>query len=358
MRAGLVTGKGRFELADVGDPTPGPGQVVVAISRCGICGSDVHAYQEGWPYSPGICGHEWVGTIVDVGVEASSGPTAAPARGARGRGLPGEGTRVVGGQAPGCGTCRECRAGLGPYCRTASSAYSGRNAPTSGGFAPFLTLDANRLVAVPDGVDDDQAALIEPASVAMHAVRRSRLAVGDVACVVGCGPIGLMALQCARLGGASTVIAVEPDAGRRALALSLGADVAVAPGTELRAAVDEASGGLRADIAFDCAGIPQTLQQSVDMVRMGGSVCMVGVSSGTAEIKPMRWMMKEVSVDTSLAFSLDELAVCADLVAAGRIRTDGFVASTVTLDELPSTFDAVACRQVDAVKILVDPTAG
>jgi len=211
---------------------------------------------------------------------------------------------------------------------------------------------------VPDSISDDDAALIEPASVAMHAVRRSRLAVGDVACVVGCGPIGLMAIQCARLGGATSIIAVEPDAARRELARSLGADVAVAPGPDVRQAVNDYTAGLRADIAFDCAGIPQTLQQSVDMVRAGGSVCMVGVSGGVATINPMRWMMKEVSVDTSILFNLDEMSITAQLMANGRITTTGMVAGTVTLDELADTIDDLANRRSDAVKLLVNPTAG
>lgn len=345
MRAGIITGKGQFELVDVADPTPRPHEVVVAIDRCGICGSDIHAYQEGWPYAPGICGHEWTGIVVDRGADVAADRFPAD-------------TRVVGAQAPGCGQCRECRADLGQFCRLAGSEYSGRRAPSSGGFAPHLTLNANRLITVPDGVDAETAALIEPAAVAMHAVRKSRLAVGDVACVVGCGPIGLMVIQCARVAGAGTIIAVEPDEYRQDLALSLGADVAVAPGADLRAAVDEHTSGLRADIAFDCAGIPQTLQQSVDMVRKGGSVCMVGVTSGEATIQPMRWMMKEVSLDTSLIFTLDEMAITADLIAKGRISTREFVTSTIDLDALPETIDDLATRRLTPIKILVDPTAG
>lgn len=349
MRAGIVTGKGQFELIDVDDPAPGAGEVVVQIARCGICGSDVHAYQEGWPYSPSICGHEWTGTIVDSGPAAEGRPPPK---------LIEDGLRVVGAQAPGCGNCPECRGDIPQFCRVSASEYSGKRASSSGGFAPFLTLAANRLIAVPDDVTDEQAALIEPASVAMHAIRRSRLAVGDVACVVGCGPIGLMVIQAARLGGASHIVAVEPNPARHALARSLGADVTVAPGDELRAAVNELTAGLRADIAFDCAGIPQTLQQSVDMVRQGGSVCMVGVSGGVASIQPMRWMMKEVSVDTSILFTLDEMAICADLIAQGRIVTDGFVDGTVDLDALPATVDDLANRRREAIKLLVDPTAG
>ncbi|MEL7207141.1 MAG: zinc-binding dehydrogenase [Actinomycetota bacterium] len=345
MRAGLVTGKERFELVERPDPSPAEGEVVVAITRCGVCGSDVHAYQEGWPYSPGVCGHEWVGQVVDVG------PGVEPTLAAVGR-------RVVGGRAPGCGACPECRAGIGDHCRVAGSEYSGKRAPSSGGFAPFFTLSARRLTEVPDDLSDDDAALVEPASVALHAVRRSALTVGDVACIVGCGPIGLMALQCARVGGAGTIIAVEPDEDRRRLALALGADTAVAPGPELRQIVNDATGGLRADIAFDCAGIPQTLQQSVDMVRQGGSVCLVGVSGGEGIINPMRWMMKEVTVVTSLASTLDDLDTCARLLANGRISSQGFVERTTDLDGLPGIVDDLANRRISPVKVLVDPTAG
>ena len=349
MRAGLVTGKESFELVDMADPAPRAGEVVVEVARCGICGSDVHAYQEGWRYSPGICGHEWVGTIVDRGPTDPDGPPTA---------LPGDGERVVGGRAPGCGQCKQCRAGLPDFCRIASGEYAGPLAPTSGGFAPYLTLSATRVISVPDELDDDQAALVEPASVAMHAVRRSRLAIGDVACVVGCGPIGLMTIQAARIGGAGKIVAVEPDPERQQQALGLGADLAVVPDDGLRDAIGQLTQGLGAAIAYDCAGIPATLQQSVDMIRSGGSVCMVGVSGGQATISPMRWMMKEVTIDTSMAFTLDEMAITADLIAQGRISTAGFVDDTIDLDALPGVIDELASRRRQAIKILVDPTGG
>lgn len=343
MRAGMVIGKGQFELRDVDEPAPGACDALVEISLCGICGSDVHAYVEGWPYAPGVCGHEWVGTVAAVGAVVTE---------------VGVGDRVTGGLAPGCGGCAQCRADLGAYCSTSRSRYFGADAPVSGGFAPYMSLRADRLVRVPDDVSDGDAAVIEPASVALHAVRRSRMRPGDVVCVVGCGPIGLLSAQCARLAGAGLVIAVEPDATRRELALATSADVAVAPGPELRAAVNEATGGLRADIAIDCAGIPQTIQQSVDMVRSGGSVCIVGVTGSDAVISPIRWITKEVSVDTSLVFTLDEMRAAAGFIADGRIVVAPLVEGTIALDDLPTTIDDLAAKRNTAVKLLVDPTAG
>ncbi|MEZ5232431.1 MAG: zinc-binding dehydrogenase [Acidimicrobiales bacterium] len=343
MRAGVIKGKHHFELAEVDEPRAAADEVVVDVLRCGICGSDVHAYVEGWPYAPGICGHEWVGVVRELGAGVSGVK---------------EGDRVAAGVAPGCGRCAECRANLPDYCSVARATYAGRLAPRNGGFARSMALHAARLCKVPDALEVDEAALMEPASVALHGVRRSLLRVGDVACVVGCGPIGLMTIQCAKLAGAGHVIAVEPDERRRAIAREVGADSAVAPGGELRDHVNTLTGGLRADIAYDCAGVPATLQQSVDMVRRGGSVMMIGVSGENATVAPMRWLSKEVTVGTAMVFTLDEMRIVGDLIADGRIRTSPLHNGTIALDALGQTIDDLANRRVDAIKILVDPTAG
>lgn len=343
MRAGLVTGKGQFELVEREDPAPNADEVVVAIQRCGICGSDVHAYVEGWKYSPSVCGHEWVGVIAAAGRDVINVK---------------EGDRVTGAIAPGCGACLECRNDLSQYCRTAWSDYAGPTGPTSGGFAPFLGLKAERVIAIPEAIDTDDAALIEPASVAFHAVRKSQLRVGDVVCVVGCGPIGLLTAQVAKAAGAGVVIAVEPDESRRRLALATGSDIAVTPGDELRAVLDELTQGLQADLAFDCAGIPQTMQQSVDMVRRGGSVCLVGVTGQEAQINPIRWISKEVTLNSSIVFTLEEMKATSNMIADGRLSVTPLRDVVIDLDSLGSTIDDLAERRIDAVKILVDPTAG
>ena len=343
MRAGVIRGKGHFELAELAEPVADEGQAVVDVLRCGICGSDVHAYVEGWPYNPGICGHEWMGVV------RATAPDVTVVR---------EGDRVMAGLAPGCGRCPECRAGLPEYCKASWSGYSGRRAPLNGGFARSIALDASRLCRLPDGLSDDEGAIVEPAAVAMHGVRRSRLRVGDVAVVVGCGPIGLLTVQCAKIAGAGHVIAVELDEGRRSRALATGADAAFAPGPELRDHITALTGGLRADIAFDCAGVPQTLQRSVDMVRRGGSVTMIGVSGGEATVMPMRWLDKEVSVNTSIVFSLEEAAIVANLIRDRRLDVAALHDATITLDQLGSTIADLAERRIAAVKILVDPSAG
>ena len=154
------------------------------------------------------------------------------------------------------------------------------------------------------------------------------------------------------------MIAVEPDESRRRLALATGSDIAVAPGDELREVLDELTQGLQADLAFDCAGIPQTMQQSVDMVRRGGSVCLVGVTGQEAQINPIRWISKEVTLNSSIVFTLEEMKATSNMIADGRLSVTPLRDVVIDLDSLGSTIDDLAERRIDAVKILVDPTAG
>jgi (R,R)-butanediol dehydrogenase / meso-butanediol dehydrogenase / diacetyl reductase len=336
MRAGLVTAPRRFELVEVPEPEPAPGVAVVAVRRCGICGTDVHGYLGPGPYTPAICGHEWVGEVVAIG----AGVRAVA-----------EGDRVVGGIAPPCGRCGPCRSGQAAWCTTALLGMVGRDplAPPHGGFAPRLALDAQRLVRVPEALTDHEAALVEPLTVALHAVRRSPPALGATVAVVGAGPVGLLTLQCARAAGAGRVVVVEPVEARRSLACSLGADEAVPPG-------DPAAAG--ADVVYECAGVPSTLQAAVDLARRGGTVGLVGLAEGPATVSPATWLVKEVTVVASLGYLHHEFAPAMALVTSGRVALAPLVDAVVTLDDLPATFARLADHPGAAVKILVDPTGG
>lgn len=337
MRAGLVTAPRRFELVEVAEPVPAPDVAVVEIARCGICGTDLHGFLGPDPYNPAICGHEWVGTVVAVG----PGVTTV-----------GEGDRVVAGIAPACGECAECRAGRPDYCIVAFLGMIGRDslAPPHGGFAPRIAIAAARLVGVHVPIDDDRAAIVEPATVALHAVDRSLPRDGELVVVQGCGPIGLLTLQCARARGAATVVAVEPSPARRALAVELGADEAITP-----EAARERFGREGADLVFECAGVPAAVQQAVDLVRRGGRVNLVGVASGAATIAPATWLVKEVSLTASLGYLHHEFGETMDLIADGAVRVDALHDDTIGLDDLPATIAALADDPSRAVKVLVDP---
>jgi (R,R)-butanediol dehydrogenase/meso-butanediol dehydrogenase/diacetyl reductase len=338
MRAGLVTGQRRFELVEVPEPVAGPDLAVVSIARCGICGTDLHGFLGPGPYNPAICGHEFVGTVTAIG----AGVTSVA-----------EGDRVVAGVAPACGSCSECAAGRPAQCIPSFLGMVGRDAlaPRHGGFAPRIAIAAARLIPVAAALSDDDAAQVEPATVALHAVRRTLPRAGEVVVVQGCGPIGLLTLQCARALGAEQLVAVEPDAHRRELARRLGADEVLSPPEAA-----ERFGRQGADLVFECAGVPATVQQAVDLSRRGGRVNLVGLASGMATISPGAWLGKEITVVASLGYQHDEFGTTIDLMADGRVAVAPLHDRTVGLSELPVAIERLADDPSSATKVLVDPT--
>ena len=337
MQAGIITGKEIIELLEFAEPAPGEGEAVVRISYCGICGTDLHAYQSGVMENPAVCGHEWMGEVAAVGSGVS---------GFR------EGDRVIGGIAPACGDCAACRAGYSSDCPHQLASLMGT---VHGGFAPAITADVRRLTPVPEGLDDLDAAMVEPLTVALHGTRRTNIRLGDTVAVIGAGPIGLLTLQCALAAGAARVYVVEPVADRGALALELGADRVFNPREEdVAGELAEATGGLGPDIVFECAGIPQTIQHAVDYVRRGGDVTIVGLANEDAVINPGSWISKEVKVVASVAYTHKEFGIAADLIASGRIQVRPLHTHTTSLSDIGDAFSLLN-EDRRQIKILVDP---
>ena len=344
MHAALIVGRGALEMREFPTPQPAPTGVVVDIALCGICGTDVHAYQSGRQYNPAICGHEWTGTISAIGTDVRTF---------------GEGDRVVVGAAPACGSCEACRAGQADRCQTAFLSALGRDsmAPKHGGFAPQIAVAESRIVRAHDALNDAQLAQVEPATVAFHAVRASRLRLGDVAVVQGAGPIGLSTLQWVRAAGAGRVIVVEPNERRRSLALALGAHDAVSPGDEANALIREHTHGLGADIVYECVGRPFAVQAAVDLARRGGAMCLIGLADEDAAINPGTWLVKEIAVTASLAYFHEEFEMCMAMIADGRVALEPMHTSTVGLSGLDAALADLASGTSQQTKVLVDPNA-
>jgi (R,R)-butanediol dehydrogenase/meso-butanediol dehydrogenase/diacetyl reductase len=222
-------------------------------------------------------------------------------------------------------------------------------APPHGGFAPRIALDARRLVRVNAALTDDQAAMVEPTTVALHAVQRTMPHPGETVVVQGCGPIGLLTLQCARAMGAGEIVAVEPSQHRRDLALQVGADAALTPDEAF-----ERFGRSGADLVFECAGVAPTVQRAVELVRRGGRVNLVGLASGAATISPAVWLTKEVTAVASLGYLHHEFGEVIELIADGAVVVDPLHDRTVMLADLPQAIEQLADDPSSAVKVLVD----
>ena len=343
MKAALITGAGQLEVREFPEPTPAPGGVVVDIAYCGVCATDVGAYVSGRPYPPAVCGHEWTGTVTAVGAEVSS---------------VGEGDRVVVGVPAACATCGACRTGHAAHCTTVQAVARGRDpdAPPHGGFAPRLSVAEHRVVPAHPDLDDATLAQVEPVTVAVHAVHRSAMAPGAVAVVLGAGSLGLTTAQCASALGAGRVVVVEPSAERRAVAVDLGVHLAVTPEAAADA-VAEQTGGVGADVVFECSGAPAALGAAADLLRPGGTLCLVGLAAGEVAVDTGAWLRRELTVTAALAYQRAEFAEAMDLLATGAVDVAPLHTATVGLGDLDTAMADMASGSTADLKVLVDPRA-
>jgi (R,R)-butanediol dehydrogenase / meso-butanediol dehydrogenase / diacetyl reductase len=326
MRAVAYQGTRALVAATIPVPDPGPGQVLLQVAACGICGSDLHMYEVGALPSGSVLGHEFCGRVVAAG------------EGARLH----VGDRCVGWPLLACRRCAHCTAGLVGECEAPRRIGLGGS---HGAYAEYVLVDSETALPVPDSLDDATAAMTEPLTVGLHAVRISRIRPGDSCAVIGAGCIGLMVLQCVLLAGAVDAVVVEPASQRAEAARLLGA-------TQVFASGDEAWQHCAAhpiDVALECAGAPGTLQLAADLVRRGGEVIGVGVTSED-RLQIPAWLVKELTL--RMAFETrDDFPRALRLLADGRVRPAGIVSRRARLEELPDLFasESGARREVKVV---------
>ena len=341
MQAALITDKETIEFLEFDEPVPDNDQVVVDITYCGICGTDIHAFQSKGPAWPSTCGHEWTGFVSKIGDSV--------------KGLS-DGARVVIAVPPSCGKCPACHAGQMEKCQTVLMATVGRGpfATPHGGFAKQLAVHHGRTVIANPELTDEQAAQIEPAAICFHAVRANSPRLGEIAVIQGAGPIGLSTLQWVRVAGAGMIIVVEPNERRRDLSLALGAHHAIDPSSAMEFISDQTS-GLGADIVYECAGIPATVQSAVDLARRGGKVALIGLAMGDAPITPRQWLTKEIQVTAALGYTHEEFEMTMGYVVDGRIDLDVLHSGTVDLSSIATIFTELSSGTTEHTKVLVKP---
>lgn len=342
MRALALTDPETIEVVDVPEPEAAPGTIVVAIERCGIGGTDLEAYRTGRLPAPAWFGHEWTGRVVEIGDGVDGRFT---------------GERVVGAVPPPCGRCRPCWAGLGDHCEEAIALIVGTHpsASPTGAFAERIRVDARRVHRVPDGVDDSGAALAEPAAVAAHAVAQAGQRIGDVVVVVGAGTIGLLVAELARLAGAARVLAVDIEPSRRELACVLGAAAALAPGPEVERWLADQGHGLGADVAYECAGRTEAIEQGLRSVRHGGTVVLVGRTPQSPGPDWSDLVARHLTVRASRGYTVADVHRALDLMADDRFGMSAINERLVGFDDLADAFAELASDLSAPRKVLFSP---
>ncbi|MBE2314460.1 alcohol dehydrogenase catalytic domain-containing protein [Solirubrobacter sp. CPCC 204708] len=329
MRAIEFHGDERLELVERPDPAPAPGQLLIAPTAVGICGTDVEIFEGSLAYFrmgiaeyPIVPGHEWTGVVVDVGkgVEGFSA-----------------GDQIVGEVAIGCGVCVRCRAGRSHLCarRTETGIVH-----MDGAMASRMVFPAAYAHVVP--FESRAAALVEPTSVALHGVTRGRVA-GQHVVVIGIGPIGLLAAQIARAHGAASVVVSDTRADRLELAATLGFDTFTPVGED------------GPDVALLCAGGQGAIRAAFEAVRPGGTVVALGLS-GRPEI-PFDWdglVVRDIDLIGVLG-SVGYWDGAIELIASGAVQTAPLVTQTFGIEHARDAIE----RLVDpgSLKVLVEPTS-
>jgi L-iditol 2-dehydrogenase len=313
---------------------PGPGEVRIQVTAVGLCGSDLHWYDEASIGDAGldrplVPGHEFAG-IVTSGRDA--------------------GRRVVADPADPCGRCDTCRRGLSNMCIDARFAGF---ASTDGALRGEMAWPEHLLQPLPDGVTDDEAALLEPLGVAIHALDLGRAAPGVSAGVYGCGPIGLLIVQALRAAGVERIVATDRLPHRVDAARESGA-------TEVRLVTDELSDGEAAsadavDVAFEAGGTDAAIGDAVAAVRPGGRVVLVGIPNGDRSAFPAGLARRKgLTLLLSRRMADADLGRAVELAANGRVDLGPLITHRYPIGRTPEAFDALSARR--GLKVVVNPT--
>lgn len=335
LRAARYIGDQRIEVGDVEAKPPAAGEVTIRVAYNGICGTDLHIVQGHMDTRvdmPAVIGHEMSGVISAIGSDVDSL-------------TPGQPVTVM--PLRWCGECASCRAGHQHICQRLD--FVGIDSP--GALQEQWTVPASLVVPLPEGVSLEHAALVEPLAVAVHDVRRSRLAAGETAVVIGGGPIGQLIAVVARAVGAEVILA-EPDAARRAFAAQQGTIVVDPIEGDLAAVVEERTGGAGADVVFEVAGTRGTALDATRHARTRGRVVFVAIHPEPVPVDLHRIFWRELEVLGARVYEREDFEHAIELLASGVVPADALITRVVPLDDASEAFEALLAAS--AMKILVD----
>ncbi|MAG30324.1 MAG: alcohol dehydrogenase [Deltaproteobacteria bacterium] len=342
MRAACFLESGKpMEVMELPDPTPEPGEVVLKIAGCGICGSDLHVTElDAMVPSGTVMGHEFAGEIVAVG------------RGATGPGGPWrEGDRVCTMPGISCGTCERCASGDVMGCAKLRSTGFG---DIGGGFAEYAIGGDRMTFRLPENVTTADGAMVEPLAVGLHALDRAGLETGEDVLIVGAGPVGLACAIWARLLGAREVVVSDYVAHRRETAIAYGATAAIDPGREEVAPAFEKLTGHAPRLAFECVGRPDAVHEISLMVDRGGRILSAGMCMQVDQFMPLVFGTKELSIQFVSYYRHQDFQLTVDMLAAERIDPLPMISDRIALDALPAAFEALR-KPTTECKVIVQP---
>jgi L-iditol 2-dehydrogenase len=343
MKALLLSQYRHLEIADLPRPTPGPGEVMIQVAACGICGSDVHGYDgsSGRRIPPIVMGHEAAGTVAQLGDGATKFA---------------KGDRVTFDSTVSCGECRHCLRGEINLCdhREVLGVSCG-DYRRAGAFAEYVIVPERIVYRLPASLSFVEAAMLEAVAVALHAAALSNCAADDTALVIGSGMIGLLTLQALRAAGCCRVFIADVDESRLKLAAKFGAASTLhASGADLVGKIMQLTNGIGVDLAVDAVGISATVATAVESVRKGGRATLVGNISPQVTLPLQKVVTRQIRLQGSCASS-GEYPQAIQLVSSGRIQVKPLISATSPLEEGPRWFERLHSREPNLMKVVLTP---
>jgi len=342
VKALVLTAASKFEYKDVPEPEIGPRDVMIRVRACGICGSDVHGMDgsSGRRQPPIIMGHEASGEIAAIGSEVTRVQV---------------GDRVTFDSTIYCGECDFCRSGAKNLCDNRRViGVSCDEYRQDGAMAEYIAVPERILYMLPDQLSFEHAAMIEPLSVAFHAVNVTPIRINDSVAVIGSGLIGLLVIQTLRTAGCGRILAIDLDEKKLALAKQLGADRVYTPGDATVREVRRITGGKGVNLVYDAVGINASLRQAFDLIRKGGNVVLVGNLSKTVDFPMQYAVTREINTLTSCA-SNGEYEACLGMLDGKRIDLKPLLSGVQDLSEGAVWFEKLHRGADSLIKVVLKP---
>jgi 2-desacetyl-2-hydroxyethyl bacteriochlorophyllide A dehydrogenase len=336
MRAAFYDGHRAVRAGDCVPVTPGPGQVQLRVSHCGICGTDLHIFHGNMDHRvrvPQVIGHETAGVIETIGEGVADY-------------RPGDRVTVM--PLDPCHECPACRAGHSHICQKLK--FIGIDTP--GGMQALWTVPSHTLHRIPESVPLDHAALIEPIAVACHDVRMGELRRGESAVVLGGGPIGALVAMVAKLAGANVLVS-EVNPFRIRLLKDLGLDVVSPVEVNLADLVNHRTGGAGADIVFEVSGAAPVAAMMTDLLRTRGRVVLVAVYAKPVPVNLHRFFWRELRLIGARVYEHEDFDKAIELLASGVMRFDKLITGVYSIDRLQQGFEQME-KGGEVMKILID----
>ena len=341
MKALKVYENAILKVEDVKEPIVGDNEVKIQVKACGVCGSDIpRIFNHSAHYYPITLGHEFAGVITDNGNNEAFKI----------------GDRVTALPISPCGKCEACRNGDVQFCPHTWEEAVGLSLNNPGGLTNMIAIRSDMVIKVPDGVADEEMAMVEPMAVGLHAAHLGRIAVGDDVLIIGGGIIGLASAMFAKKEGAQYVALTETNEARGEKSVSLGvADEWFNATSEdlVSKLMEKTNGGF--DVVIECVGNGAAVNSALSLVKPGGIVVLVGVATDAVPTYTVMAVMKELVVQGAIAYTYNEFKSCIDLIARKQVDVLKFVDDIVPLERVQEAYERLTSGTDAAVKILVDP---